>query len=166
MNPDRLRRYYLIRLKRLRGSPRDLALGFALGVFVGLTPTMPLHTILIFLLTYISRSSFIAGMISSWLVCNPLTFAPIYYFSLRIGNVITPYQLDWKGIRVALDQMQEANNFFGAADIITGLGMEAILVLLIGGVVMALPFTVASFYGSLRFFRAIDLKRRNKHVLD
>ena len=103
MNFGRTRRYYYLRFIRLRGTPHSLALGSAIGVFIGITPTIPFHTIVIFFLSIVSRSSFIAGLISSWVVCNPLTYIPQYYLSLRIGNLVTPYELSWNQIQSVVE---------------------------------------------------------------
>ncbi|HHL34074.1 MAG TPA: DUF2062 domain-containing protein, partial [Desulfobulbaceae bacterium] len=42
----RTAKYYLVRLKRLQGSPHSLAMGAAIGAAVAITPTLPLHTII------------------------------------------------------------------------------------------------------------------------
>ncbi|MDP3478975.1 MAG: DUF2062 domain-containing protein, partial [Desulfoprunum sp.] len=50
MRLKRLGKYYYLRFLRLKGDPYSLAFGTAIGVFVGLTPTMPLHTAIILIL--------------------------------------------------------------------------------------------------------------------
>ncbi|MEA1867995.1 MAG: DUF2062 domain-containing protein, partial [Thermodesulfobacteriota bacterium] len=45
-SPGRTVRYQWLRLVRLRGDPFVLARGIAIGTFIGLTPTIPFHTIL------------------------------------------------------------------------------------------------------------------------
>ena len=166
MKPDRLGKYYFIRFKRLKGDPRSLAIGFAIGVFVGITPTMPLHTVIILLLTLLTRSSAIAGILSSWLVCNPLTYIPIYYLSLVIGNAVTPYHLNWQKIKDALDFLLSAESFSDSFATLSGLGMEASVVMISGGIVLAIPFAVASYYLSLKFFINYRRKRMQKHILN
>lgn len=165
MKPDRLRKYYFIRFKRLKGDPSALAGGFAIGVFIGITPTMPFHTVVILLLTLATRTSAIAGILSSWLVCNPLTYIPIYYFSLVIGNAITPYHLNWEKIRAVLDALLSSNSFSHSLDAVAGLGFEAGVVMITGGVILALPFTLLSYYLSLKFFIAMRKKRIQKQIL-
>jgi uncharacterized protein (DUF2062 family) len=39
------------------------------------------------------------------------------------------------------------------------LGLDALAVLLVGGCVLALPFSIAGYFLSLNFFRAIKKKR-------
>ena len=165
MKPDRLGKYYFIRFQRLKGDPHSLAGGFAIGVLIGLTPTMPLHTVVIVLLSLATRTSAIAGILSSWLVCNPLTYIPIYYFSLVIGNAVTPYHLNWEKIKTVLDILLSSDSFSHSMKTITGLGFEAGVVMVSGGVILAIPFTVASYYLSLKFFVAMRKKRIQKQIL-
>lgn len=166
MKPDRLRKYYFIRFQRLKGDPRSLAGGFAIGVLIGLTPTMPFHTVIILLLAFATRTSAIAGILSSWLVCNPLTYIPIYYFSLVIGNAVTPYHLNWEKIKTVLDMLLSSESFSHSMETITGLGFEAGVVMVTGGFILAIPFTVASYYLSLKFFVAMKKKRLQKQILN
>jgi len=102
MKFERLTRYYYLRFTRLKGNPKSLAMGTAIGVFIGISPTIPLHTVLILGITIATRTSTIAGIISSWVVCNPLTYIPIYYFSMLLGNLVTPYELNWQRIKTLI----------------------------------------------------------------
>lgn len=153
MNFNRLNKYYYLRFKRLRGDPIVLAGGVAIGVFVGLTPTIPLHTLLVIAFTIITRTSTIAGIISSVVVCNPLTYFPIYYFSAILGNFITPYQLNTESLETVFVQLTSSGSILDSLTLIGTLGYETIVVMVTGGLVLALPFTLASFYLALYFFR-------------
>ncbi len=153
MNFSRINKYYYLRLKRLRGDPKILAGGTAIGVLVGLTPTMPLHTLLVIAFTLITRTSTIAGVISSLLVCNPLTYFPIYYFSVNLGNLITPYKINREWLEIFYSQLTNSETFFDAIKLIGNLGYETVIVLVTGGILLGLPFALVSFYLSLFFFR-------------
>ena len=76
--PLRTTRYFVLRFMRLRGSPYSLAMGTALGIFIGITPTIPLHTVAIIGITLLLRVSTLAGLIAGTVVCNPLTLVPQY----------------------------------------------------------------------------------------
>ena len=99
MNPKRIARYFYLKFMRMKGDPQSLAIGTAIGVFIGVTPTMPLHTILIILITLATRTSTIAALLGSLLVCNPITYVPQYYLATIIGNALTPYDLTWGRIK-------------------------------------------------------------------
>ena len=165
MNLDRTRRYYYLRFIRLKGNPHSLALGSALGVFVGITPTIPFHTIVIFVLSIFTRSSFIAGLISSWVVCNPLTYIPQYFLSLKIGNLVTPYELSWDQVRSVLDTLLSDVSFGMRMKALVTVSYEAIIVMMIGGIILALPFAVISYYLTYVTFVKIRNKRQEKRIL-
>ena len=153
MNFNRINKYYYLKFKRLRGDPKVLAGGVAIGVFVGLTPTIPLHTLLVIAFTIITRTSTIAGIISSVAVCNPLTYFPIYYFSAILGNFFTPYKLNLESVETVFVQLTSSGSMLDSLTLIGTLGYETIMVMVTGGFVLALPFTLASFYLALYFFR-------------
>lgn len=165
MNIDRIFRYYYRRFQRLRGNPYALAGGFAIGVFIGLTPTMPLHTLTIILVTLATRTSTLAAILSSVIACNPVTYFPIYYFSMVIGNAVTPYSLNWEKIKSALDTLLSSESFTASLHIIVDLGVEASIVLLVGGFILALPFALVSYYLSLYFFIMMKKKKIEKQIL-
>lgn len=65
---------------------RGIALGFAIGIFMGLMiplAQMPVSAVLAVIL----RAN-LPIAVSSTLVTNPFTFAPIYYFAYRIGGAL------------------------------------------------------------------------------
>ena len=165
MNFWRFFKYYFIKFKRLQGSPHALAGGTAIGVFVGLTPTIPFHTVLIVLFSLLTRTSTLAGIIISWIVCNPLTYLPIYYFSAVVGNHLTPYELNLKTVQNALEQVIAGGGIQNALTILIESGYEATVVMIVGGLCFALPFAIASYYLALIFFVQIQKKRIKKRVL-
>ena len=166
MNPKRSAKYYYLKFMRQKGDPQSLALGTAIGVFIGITPTMPLHTILIILITLATRTSIITAMLGSFLVCNPITYVPQYYLSTIIGNALTPYDLTWTRIKEVLDILLQHPGLQQSMEVLAGLGYEAVIVLVVGGTVLALPFTIASYLLSLRLFVKIRQKREQRHLLN
>lgn len=166
MNILRYIKYYFIKFKRLQGSPRALAGGTAIGVFIGLTPTIPLHTVLIVFLSLFTRTSTVAGIIVSWLVCNPLTYLPIYYLSAVVGNHLTPYELNLEGVRKGLELAMAGGGIENSLTILARSGYEALIVMGVGGLCLALPVAVISYYPALLFFIQIKKKRMKKHVLN
>lgn len=165
MKLNRLGKYYYLKFLRLKGDPKSLAAGAAIGVFVGLTPTIPLHTVALIALTIVTRTSLIVAVTTSWLVCNPLTYAPIYYFSLVTGNAVTPYDLNWEKIKAVLDLLMTNPGLGTSFQALANLGLEAIIVMVVGGCILALPFTLVSYFLSLALFIKIRKKRQEKHIL-
>ena len=166
MNLKRIFKYYFLKFMRMKGDPQSLAIGTAIGVFIGITPTMPLHTILIIPLTIITRTSTIAALLGSLLVCNPITYVPQYYLATIIGNALTPYELSWARIKEVLDILLQHPGLQKSMEALVGLGYEAAIVLVVGGTVLALPCALISYFLSLRLFIKIRQKRGQKHLLN
>lgn len=160
--PHRTIRYYRLRFVRLQGAPEVLARGVALGTFIGITPTIPLHTISILLLAIMMRSSKIAALLASIVVSNPLTFFPQYYLSWRLGNWLLNANLSWERINKVTAVLASDGGFQASLAALGSLGGEALTVMLLGGAVLALPFSLAAYYMSLYFFVTIRNRRLKK----
>jgi len=77
----------------LDDCPHSIALGTSIGIFVGLTPSVGIQTILILAIVFLTRPFFYfngtAAMASTY-ISNPLTMAPLYYFWYRLGAWFFP----------------------------------------------------------------------------
>ena len=162
---SRTARYYFLRFKRLQGSSRSLALGSAIGAAVGITPTIPLHTILIVSLALLFRVNPIAGILAGTVVSNPLTIPPQYFFCWKIGDFLLPGRLTWTRIQDLLGLIQQ-EGLMDSLGLISQLGVNAILVMLIGGIVLAVPTGILTYIFVYRFFSRLSQKRRDKHLLN
>lgn len=165
MNIARTGKYYFLKLLRLRGTPQSIAMGAAIGVFIGLTPTIPFHTIMIIAITVITRTSVIAALITSVIVCNPLTYIAIYYLSLVLGNLVTPFTLNWEKLKQVLDVVLSDGSLETRIQPMLSVGYEATVVMLVGGTVLALPAAILSYYGCLFLVISYRRKRRQKQIL-
>ncbi len=161
--PFRLVRYYYLKFLRLQGDPKSIARGVAIGIFIGITPTIPLHTVLILAFCLLFRASKVAGILSSIIVSNPLTFFIQYYLSWLVGTALFPGLLSWQRLQEVMQVLSSGGSGFGAfkssLSAISSLGFDAITVLVVGGSLLALPFTALSYYYSLKFFNSLRNKR-------
>lgn len=165
MNIARTGKYYFLKLLRLRGTPQSIAMGAAIGVFIGLTPTIPFHTITILAISVVTRTSLIAALITSVVVCNPLTYIAIYYFSLLLGNLVTPFALNWEKIKSVLNVVLSDGSLEARIQPLLSVGYEATIVMLVGGTVLALPFAILTYYSCLFLVISYRRTRRQKQVL-
>jgi len=161
-NSKRTARFYYIKLLRLRGEPRYLAKGVALGMFIAITPTIPLHTILILALALMLRTSKISALLTSLVVSNPLTIPFQYYFSWWLGKLLFPGDLSWQRISAVLHQIEEGSAFMPTIHQIAALGVKAIAAMLAGGCLLAIPFTMAGYFISLNIFQRIAARRQRR----
>ncbi len=126
MKIQRTIKYHWLKFRRLQGDPRKVALGAALGVFIGITPTIPFHTVLVLTLAPLLRVSVIAAYMGIW-VSNPVTWVPQYLLAYEVGC-----HLLFPGAPLVIP---EHANLSAYLDLIWRGG----LALQVGGLVIALP---------------------------
>ena len=157
----RLARYHYLRFMRLQGDPHPLAMGVAIGVFIGISPTLPLHTVMIIGITLLMRASTVSAIISATVVSNPLTFVPQYYLSWLTGDFILPGKLTWERMEHALKTVME-QGFSEGLETVLHLGLDAIMVMLLGGCLLGILPAIGSYFLSYRFFQKLEEKRRRR----
>ena len=147
----RFRLYYL-RMMRLQGQPSKVAGGMAIGVGIGLTPTIPLHTILAVTIAFLLRKSKLAAALGVW-VANPFVFPFIYLVDYKIGLLITGMQgpfLDFTDV---------------SASSLLDLGWDIAYPLFTGGLLLALISIIPTYILTKRavhMYRARKIKRMQR----
>ncbi|MDH4265116.1 MAG: DUF2062 domain-containing protein [Deltaproteobacteria bacterium] len=143
-----LRLLYL-RLLRLRGQPQEVAGGVAIGVFVGMTPTVPLHTVLAVLIAFILKKSKLAAALGVW-VANPFCLPFIYLLDFKVGQVLTG----------ANAPSLAATNF--SIPHLVQLGWDISYPLLFGGTVNGFLCAIPSYFITKRVILLYQIKRRRR----
>ena len=87
MTLRRALRYHWLKFMRLQEDPKRIAGGLALGVFIGITPTIPFHTVIALSLAALLGVSPVTAFIGIQ-VGNPLTVVPIYLTSYKVGQFL------------------------------------------------------------------------------
>lgn len=87
-------------------SPRKVALSFAIGTFIGVSPFLGLHTIIILAVAWILRLNKVVALTAAY-ITNPLTLIPIYTFCIWLGAVIlgvdiTAVKINWDEFTMAM----------------------------------------------------------------
>jgi len=124
------------RFLKIRGQPREIALGFALGLFVGMTPFFGLHTIIAVPLAALFKWNKISAAISVWFT-NAATAPIIYSITYLVGARIIGIR---KGFRWA-----DINDFSALYQMILK-APEIVWAMIVGGVVLGLPLAIAGYY--------------------
>jgi uncharacterized protein (DUF2062 family) len=130
-----IRRVYK-RFIEIRGEPREVALGFALGIFIGMTPTIGVQTPIAIFFAALFKWSKLSAAVGVW-ISNPLT-APIIYGVayitgakfLHLDPVFNmPLSPTWSTLKAMLLKAP--------------LAFEAMTV---GGAIIGVPLAVISYY--------------------
>ncbi|MBW2252490.1 MAG: DUF2062 domain-containing protein [Deltaproteobacteria bacterium] len=138
-------REFVERVKTLQGDPHYIAVGMAIGVFIGITPTMPFHTVIAIALAFIFRGSKAAAALGVWF-CNPVT-APFFYLgSFKAGMFIlghsAPFDIKYESI---LELVK--------------LGMDVTIAMIIGGVILGILPGIAAYFITRKIITTMQSRR-------
>ena len=97
---------------RFGANPKEIALGFALGLFVGMTPVMGFHTVIAVFFATMFKWNKISAALAVW-ITNPVTAPVIYGLTFLLGA---------KAIGLEKAQAFSRQTFFGS---LSGLGQES-----------------------------------------
>lgn len=121
------------RFVKIRGSPREIALGFALGLFIGMTPTIGFQMPIAIFLAALFKWNKISAALAVW-ITNPLTAPFVYSFSYFVGAKALGFKIAPK-LLTGLDfsTLKEA-------------GAKILLATTVGGVVAGIPLSLLGYY--------------------
>lgn len=126
------------RFIRIRGTPREIALGLALGLFIGFSPTMGIQIAMGVFVAALLKWNKIAAAIGVQ-VTNPLTAPFIYSITYVIGAKLiglkeTFIWTDAFDFSKLIDMLEKAPAIFAA--------------LTIGGIVIGAPVSIIGYFVS------------------
>lgn len=124
----------------LDDTPHAIALGTAIGMFVGLTPTVGVQMLIVLAVAFLARHLFRFNTMAAVLtvyVTNPLTLVPIYWFNYQVGTFFIPSDVTYAGF-VAITEDTRTHWFDRALSLITNLGAPLLAGCLVVGIVVSL----------------------------
>lgn len=137
-------RKVLRRVLSLDDSPHAIALGVAIGMFFGLTPTVGLQTVMILAFLAVTRRFFRfnpAAAMAATYVSNPITMVPLYYFWYKLGAIFI-------GGNATIEQFEALVEFEGMSgwlEAVKTVGIEIGAPMLLGSLITA-PIGAAIAY--------------------
>jgi uncharacterized protein (DUF2062 family) len=126
-----------LRFSRLRGTPDEIAKGFALGIFIGMTPTFGFQVALAILFAYLLKENRLAAVLGVF-ITNPLTAPVIYAMEYEAGRIL-----------LGMERLQLPQEFSFSA--LGRLGLDVLMPLWLGGVVFGIFTGALSYALALRF---------------
>ncbi|MFW5853933.1 MAG: DUF2062 domain-containing protein [Thermodesulfobacteriota bacterium] len=146
---------YYERFLKIRGSPHEIAMGFALGLFIGMSPFMGVHMgLAVFLAALLGYNKFAAG-IAVW-ISNPVTAPVLYGMTYYLGARF-----------IGLEKIHFVSNLDQhILLVILKRAPEIIGVLTVGGILLGLPVAAVGYYISLKAIQRYRGKIKRKLALE
>lgn len=147
-------RRFIVRILELDDTPREIARGIAIGVFVAMTPTVGIQMITIALLCTIFQGNRLGGVAMAW-ISNPLTVVPIYWLDYVIGSIILRAPMIGKEEIARVIDLQSSSLFGQFFEFLGNLGSLAVSgagPMFLGGIILGIICAVPSYYIALPLF--------------
>ena len=141
------------------GTPNQIAIGFALGAALGLTPIVNAHNLVVLLLLCVLNVSFGAGMLA-WALCVPLGFLLDPLFD-RVGHWLLLGTPALRATWTAWDNtpvlaLTNFNNTVVLGSVVVWLGLFVPIVLLVRVAVLRYRATFGERVRQSHFYKALS----------
>lgn len=138
----------------LDDTPHSIALGTAIGMFLGLTPTVGIQMILVILVS-LAIGRFVPfnriAALATVYISNPITTVPIYWFNYKVGTFFVAGDLVWDDFARVL----EYRSFAEWWETIGNLFVEIGAPLIVGSLVVAAVGSVLTYPFMLWLIRTV-----------
>jgi len=141
------------RFLKLNGEPRQIALGFALGLIIGMTPFFGMHIVSCLILASLLGWSKIAALIGVQ-ITNVATIPLIYPLNYWVGVKLigASHEFRWPGtfdFSTVMELMKQSP--------------MVLLDLVVGGLALGIPLAIGGYVLALRGVRLYRSKRKNRN---
>ncbi len=132
-----------MRFLKIRGEPREIALGFALGLFVGMTPVMGFQTVIAVFFATMFKWNKISAALAVW-ITNPVTAPVIYGLTFLLGAKV-----------IGLEKAQAiSGKLFSEAFLdLVKKAPEIVIALTVGGIIVGIPLALIGYFFA---YKAVD----------
>ncbi|WP_455479752.1 DUF2062 domain-containing protein [Bartonella sp. B23] len=156
--------YIRKRVLRISATPHQVALGFAIGIFLACSPLFGMHIVLAIFFSWLFRANFAASIIGT-VFSNPLTFLLIVmadykvgYFCLSLFSNVNEISLSQ--IRVLFNGLTLSN----VSLLFKGTWDSIMRPMILGGTILGFIFGSLSYVGVYRAIVRFQQKRYQKII--
>ena len=150
----------LIAIAKQKDTPHRIALGLALGIFIGVLPIMGIQMVVVTLVAIPLRGNLKAAIAGVW-ISNPVTFIPMYWSYYRFGLLFTPSRrISWDHFYATMMRYSDWDEFLETST-------DILVPMWIGAGILAVVFAIPTYLFTYRFvirYRALRARRRARRV--
>lgn len=125
---------HFIEVLKIKHTPNSIALGFALGTFIAISPTFGFGILIGMIILLFFKNISKLSMLAAFIVWNPLLLMPVYLLSYKLGDILLDNVPPIKFNIVFLNQIYDLSARF-----------------LVGNMIISVSFSLM-FYILIRYF--------------
>ena len=149
-------KYYFLMFVRKEDSPGKIAHGFAIGIFIGYLPIIPLQALVSIIFCTIFKANKLAGVLGSTTITNAVMAIPVFYVQHFLGRIFILHDFSYDNFKNLFTQLNMSN--------INSAGKEILIMfemVTIGGIIVGIISYPIAYYLTFNFI----VKRRKKIAL-
>jgi uncharacterized protein (DUF2062 family) len=138
----------LVAIARQKDTPHRIALGMALGIFVGILPIMGIQMTVVALIALPLRGNLKAAIAGVW-ISNPITFIPMYWGYYQFGLLFFPSRaISWEefGELMELASNWSWSEISKSLERIMDLGADILIPMWTGATILAVVFGIPTYF--------------------
>ena len=148
-----LRRKVVEPIRRAQGTPESIARGGAMGLWVALTPTVGVQSLLVTALAVPMRANLPVSLVMCW-ITNPITLVPFYFAYYWLGTMLLGEPTDsYLAIGELISQQFKAMSEVGFVASMRPLGSRILWPMCVGSLVLASVVALPAYHVLRWFFR-------------
>jgi len=140
------------KLLHIEDTPERTALAYSIGIFLGFSPFLGLHTLAGLAIAFLFGLNRVAILLGVW-TNTPWWIAPFYMVATWVGMWVTGFWIDWATLkeifRLGVNHGFVSSNFWGCVASQRGL----LLSFLIGSLILCTLLSFAAYPLSLKWIR-------------
>ena len=146
------------KLLHIEDSPERTALAYSIGIFLGFSPFLGLHTLLGLAFAFLFGFNRVAILLGVW-TNSPWWLVPFYMMATWVGMRVTGFRIEWATLKeifqLGMDRGFMSSNFWGSVTSQWGL----LLSFLIGSFILCTLLSVVAYPLSVKWIKFYRLKR-------
>ena len=150
----------LKKILQIEDTPERTALAFSIGIFLGFSPFLGLHTLTGLAIAFLFRLNRVAILVGVW-TNTPWWLVPYYTLATWLGTWVVRFRIDWATLE-GMFQLGKGKGFLTSEFWMQIVSQWGLLVsFLTGSLILALLFSLIAYPLSLRgirFYRAQKAK--------
>jgi len=155
---------FLKKLLHIEDTPERTALAYAVGIFLGFSPFVGLHTLVGLAIAFLLGLNRVAVLLGVW-TNTPWWIVPFYVMATWIGMWVTGFRIDWPTLKeifqLGTDQGFTSSNFWERITSQWGL----LLSFLTGSLILCTLLSVAAYPLSLKWIKFYRLRRGKAKII-
>ncbi len=153
------------KLLHIEDTPERTALAFSIGIFLGFSPFLGLHTLVGLAIAFLFGLNRVAVLLGVW-TNTPWWIVPFYMMATWVGMGVTGFRMELTTLReifqLGMDRGFTSPIFWGCVASQWGL----LLSYLIGSFLLSILLSVIAYPLSLKWIRFYRIKRRTAKLLE